>query len=50
MLPELLHDIAIPAERVTYTILLVHPQRHAAAGAAIAYGVEIILALDDAVD
>ena len=50
MLPELLNDVPVPDHGITYAILLAEPQRDTAAGAAIAYGIKVILTLDDRMD
>ena len=47
ILLKLLNYAAISAEGMTYAILFAEPQGDTAAGAAIAYGIEIILTFDD---
>ena len=47
VLPKLSDEVITSGEGATYSILLTQPQRDTAAGAAIAYGVEILPAFDD---
>ncbi len=50
MLPKLPNDVTVPGEGITDAILLGESQWDTAAGAAIAYCVEILPALDDGMD
>ena len=50
MFLELPDDSITPGNGVTYAVFLIKPQWDAAAGAAIAYCVEILSAFDDGMD
>ena len=49
MLPKLPNDIIAPGEGIADAVFFLEPQWNAAAGAAIAYRVEILSALNDGV-